>query len=179
VKNKIGQRRARRIPHGECRHDDQRPAFVVAKISKPVRHAVEILRERYARRTPIAGGNSAPGSSGTGPIPAGMPVRIIPDPLQSILPSISPWTATFSDPHFFPYTSIVYLASSDVPVPTEFAVADHAACTLHAGENPAPDLAWAFRQPLPTTPFLIGTIRSEWTRKVGVRFDLPAVPGTE
>lgn len=152
----------------------RRPCFIVAEIPEPVRSEIQSIRDFFA--TPTA---TLPveitllGSSGIGPIQAGVPVKVIEEQIERLCSTVSPWKVSFSEIRVFPNTSIAYLAPSDrsgfdflhnlcreskLPAyPSRFPYNPH--CTLRAGEALTPDqLADILRHPFPNSVFEIDTI---------------------
>jgi 2'-5' RNA ligase len=92
----------------------EHPSYIVAEIPEPVRSQVQALRDSLHTLTaklPVE--ITLAGSSGVGPIPAGVDLSLIKRHLDRILSHISRFRARFSAIRTFPNTSIFFLEPFD------------------------------------------------------------------
>lgn len=99
------------------------PAYIVAEIPEPIRSGVQLLRDALRTRTaslPVE--MTLAGSSGVGPIPAGIETAYLEQCLEHVLVKCRAFEASFSAICRFPGTSTIYLEPAD---PTPFVQIHH------------------------------------------------------
>ena len=149
------------------------PAYVVVEIPEPIRGEIQSLRDEFATptsRLPVE--ITLFGSSGVGPIPAGISVESIVHEVETVFSSIDPWDVVFDGIRVFPNTSIAYL------VPSERAPFDRAHnllrnsalprsknqfpynphCTLRVGTATEDELSNVMARDFPISPFVVDTV---------------------
>jgi 2'-5' RNA ligase len=172
VLNRLPDRRL--LPTAYCAMTYRLPACIVLEIPSPVREAVKSIRvslATIAARLPVE--ITVAGSSGVGPIPAGIGKKETEERVRALSREFEPFNARFQEIRRFPNTDIFYLAPEDrqpfdrihkmlktsgIPFgPNPWPYNPH--CTLRAG--PLTDPASAddiFKLPFPKHEFVIDTV---------------------
>jgi 2'-5' RNA ligase len=149
------------------------PSYIVAEIPEPVRSGIQALRDSFPTPTALLPVEiTLLGSSGIGPVPAGTPIGLIEDQIDSLFSTVAPWEVSFSGIRIFPHTSIAYLAPADrrpfddlhgmlrdscIPHSVSpFPYNPH--CTVRSGNATPQELSRVLGHAFPTKSFMIDTI---------------------